>query len=87
MKVLVTRGLGFIGSNVVASPNRARELLGFEALVPFAAGVTEFATAVLREAVLSAPGRFVDRRGNGRSLTLGRVACHPAGRSDDPDGR
>ncbi len=36
--------------HVVASPERARELLGFEAVVPFAAGVAAFATAALRDA-------------------------------------
>jgi dTDP-L-rhamnose 4-epimerase len=35
--------------HVVAAPDRARSLLGFRAAVGFDAGVTEFATAVLRE--------------------------------------
>ena len=34
--------------HVVASPDRARRLLGFEASVPFDEGVIEFATAPLR---------------------------------------
>ncbi len=35
--------------HVTASPERARELLGFEAEVPFSEGVREFATAALRQ--------------------------------------
>jgi dTDP-L-rhamnose 4-epimerase len=35
--------------HVFASPDRARRVLGFVAEVPFAPGMTEFATAPLRE--------------------------------------
>jgi dTDP-L-rhamnose 4-epimerase len=46
--------------HVVAAPERARSLLGFRAGAGFDAGVTEFATAVLREPVaLAAPATAV----------------------------
>ena len=34
--------------HVVASPQRAADVLGFEARIPFAAGIAEFAHAPLR---------------------------------------
>jgi len=40
--------------HVTASPERARRLLGFEALVPFAHGMAEFARAELRTAAAGA---------------------------------
>jgi dTDP-L-rhamnose 4-epimerase len=42
--------------HVFASPERARRILGFEARVPFAEGMREFATAPLR-----APASAVER--------------------------
>ncbi len=38
--------------HVVADPDRARRVLGFSALMPFAAGVADFATAPMREPAL-----------------------------------
>jgi dTDP-L-rhamnose 4-epimerase len=47
--------------HVVADPGRARELLGFHALVPFDAGVRAFATEPLRAPVTT--GRAADQPG------------------------
>jgi dTDP-L-rhamnose 4-epimerase len=49
--------------HVVADPGRARELLGFHALVPFDAGVRAFATEPLRAPVTT--GRAADQPGAG----------------------
>lgn len=55
--------------HVVADPTNARRLLGFQAQTPFAAGITEFATAPLRE-----PPATCDRHHNrntyGNTVTI-----------------